>query len=41
MKDKKIKEIAKEIDPDDSFLDECDELLKWRFGKDYKKELRE
>ena len=24
--------IAKIIDPDNTFLDECEELIKWRFG---------
>ncbi len=26
-------EIAKIIDPDNTFLDECEKVVKWRFGK--------
>jgi len=29
-------EIAKIIDPDNTFLDECEEVVKQRFGEDLK-----
>jgi len=33
--DADIERIAKLIDPDNTFLNECDEMMKRRFGSEY------
>jgi len=40
MKELTIEEIAKIIDPDGTFLSECEKLVKLRFGNNYEEDLK-